>query len=210
MSRVIVVASKNPKKLRELNEVLAACGVACESLDAYPDIPEAEETCDTFVGNAREKAMYYARATGQWALADDSGLVVDALDGAPGVYSARYAAERCGEDAPREEQDAANNAKLLDELSGVAEEDRTARFVCYLALSDGETILAEARGTMEGRISTEPAGCGGFGYDPLFYLPERGRSSAELTTDEKHAVSHRGKALRTFAADLPRILEVQS
>ena len=210
MSRVIVVASKNPKKLRELNEVLAACGVACQSLDAWPDIPEAEETCDTFAGNARQKAMYYAKATGEWCLADDSGLVVDALDGAPGVYSARYAADRCDETAPREVMDAANNAKLLDELSGVADEDRTARFVCYLALSDGEKILAEGRGTFEGRISTEPAGCGGFGYDPLFFLPERGCSSAELTTDEKHAVSHRGEALRIFAAELPRILEAHS
>ena len=210
MNRVIVVASKNPKKLRELNEVLAACGVACESLDAYPDMPEAEETCDTFVGNARQKATYYARATGQWALADDSGLVVDALDGAPGVYSARYAAERCGDDAPRETQDAANNAKLLDELDGVPDEKRTARFVCQLALSDGETILAEARGEMEGRISATPAGAGGFGYDPLFFLPEHGCSSAEISADEKHAISHRGKALRKVAAMLVGILEDHS
>jgi len=177
--RKIVLASRNPGKVREIRAALGACGVEVRGLaEADPDgrIAEPPEEASTFAGNARAKAAYYARATGAVALADDSGLVVDALGGAP----------------------AANNRKLLRELAGVPEAGRTARFVCALALSDGERILLEARGTVEGHIAAEPAGENGFGYDPLFVVAGLGRTAAELSPDRKNEISHRGKAVREF------------
>ncbi len=204
--RVIVVATGNPGKLREIRQELGALPVAVRGLEDFPPIPEPEETGETFAANARDKAMTYARRTGCWALADDSGLVVDALDGAPGVRSARYAAEQVSEDAPREARDAANNAKLLGELEGTPDEQRTARFVCHLALADGERIIVETFDTVEGRIGHEPRGHNGFGYDPLFVLPDRGCTTAKLSPDEKNAISHRGKAVRHFASLLRSLL----
>jgi len=197
--RKILLASRNPGKVREIRAALGACGVEVAGLDEVdPDgrIPEPAEEAATFAGNARTKAAWYARATGLCALADDSGLVVAALGGAPGVRSARYAADECPAPRGRKEMDAANNRKLLRELAGVSEDGRTARFVCSLALSDGERTLLEAEGTVEGRIAAGAAGENGFGYDPLFVVDGLGRTAAELSPGQKNEISHRGKAVR--------------
>ena len=202
----IVLATRNSGKIREILAVLEPLGVEVRSLADLADIPEPPETGETFAENARHKAMYYARATGRWCLADDSGLVVDALDGAPGVHSARYAADNCPPNADRDTIDAANNAKLLAAMEGVPDSGRTARFVCHLALADAERIIIEVSDTIEGRIGREPRGENGFGYDPLFYVPHMGCTTAQLPPDEKNAVSHRGKAVRRFAELLRELL----
>ncbi len=204
--RTILLATRNPGKLREIRQVLSRLHVRVAGLEEFADLPEPDETGRTFARNAQDKARYYARATGQWCLADDSGLAVDALRGAPGVHSARYAAEDCPPNAGREVLDRANNAKLLRELAGVGDEDRAARFVCHLALAEGDRILLEADGVLEGRIGHAPAGENGFGYDPLFYVPALGCTSAQLSPEEKNRISHRGQAVRTFARKLPAIL----
>ncbi|MGC9454804.1 MAG: XTP/dITP diphosphatase [Phycisphaerae bacterium] len=204
--RIILIATRNPGKVREIREVLTGLPVRVTDLEQYPDLPEPAEDGRTFAENARHKACYYAAETGLWALADDSGLEVDALDGAPGVYSARYAADRCDPDAGRDEIDAANNAKLLDALSDVPDEKRTARFVCHLALCDGERILIETFGTVEGVIAHQSRGDNGFGYDPLFYVPDLGCTTAELPPEEKNRISHRGQAVRHFASLLRSFL----
>ena len=206
--RRIVLATGNRGKLREVSALLAdaATLVALEGLDRFGAIPAPAETGETFAANARAKALYYARATGQWCLAEDSGLEVDALGGAPGVHSARYAADRCPPGADRATLDAANNAKLLEELSGVPAERRTARFVCHLALAGEGRILIEAFDTVEGQIADSPRGSSGFGYDPLFLIPALGCTTAELSSEEKNALSHRGKAVRHFARLLANFL----
>ncbi len=169
------------------------------TLDDQGNIAEPPEQGLTFADNAAAKAMYYARATRRWCLADDSGLEVDALDGRPGVHSARYAAGDRDAPADRQALDQANNAKLLRELAGLADRDRTARFVCELALADGEKVVIKARGVLEGRIAQAPEGDNGFGYDPLFFVPELGCTTAQLSPEEKNRISHRGKAVRRFA-----------
>lgn len=179
------------------------------SLDEVPgcsDVDEPAETGLTFADNARLKALYYARATGRWCLADDSGLVVDAIGGAPGVHSARFAVEAFAPGAPRPARDAANTAKLLKLMQAFAAPHRTARFVCHLALADADRVLLETFGTLEGRIAEAPRGENGFGYDPVFEVPHLGRTAAELSADEKNAVSHRGQAVRAFAALLEDFL----
>lgn len=205
----IILATRNPGKLREIQQVLADLDVQVTSLAGREETPEPDETAHTFAENARDKALYYARATGQWCLADDSGLVVDALNGAPGVYSARYAADACPPSAPREVLDPANNAKLLRELADVPDEQRTARFVCSLALAVDNEIVLEADGTVEGCIARKNAGENGFGYDPLFYVPELGCTTAQLPPREKNRISHRGQAVRRFAELLRGYLERQ-
>jgi XTP/dITP diphosphohydrolase len=202
----IVLATGNPGKVREIRQMLAPLPVDVDSLERFQEIPEPEEMGATFAENARDKARYYARATGCWALADDSGLVVDALDGAPGVRSARYAADRVAPDAGRSEIDAANNARLLEELEGLGDEQRTARFVCHLALADDQRVLIETFDTVEGRIAHAPAGTNGFGYDPLFIAEETGCTTAQLSSEPKNAISHRGKAVRHFAGLLNSFL----
>ena len=192
--RRILLATRNLGKVRELRELLVGLELELESLDAHPEVPEIEETGQTFEQNARAKASGSARASGIWAIAEDSGLVVDALGGAPGVFSARFAG--------RHGDDRANNAKLLRELAG--ESRREARYVCSLALAEaGGQVVATAEGRCEGSIAAAPRGGGGFGYDPLF-LPalQPGRSMAELTLEQKNEISHRGEALRAF---LPKI-----
>jgi XTP/dITP diphosphohydrolase len=206
-TRTIVVATGNPGKLREIARVLEDMNVRITGLDEYSEIPEPAETGQTFAENAREKAVYYAHATGQWCLADDSGLVVDALDGRPGVHSARYAASDCPADATRDDIDRANNAKLLAELADVPEEQRTARFVCCLAIADSIGVKLEVRGTVEGRIGYQPRGENGFGYDPLFVAAETNCTTAELSPTEKNRISHRGKAVRQFAQKLHALLK---
>ncbi len=189
----IVLASGNPGKVREIGQLLAEHAVQVLPQSDF-DTPDIEETGLTFVENAILKARNAATHSGLPALADDSGLEVDALNGAPGIYSARYAGEGC--------TDADNNAKLLDALQDVPEAQRTARFQCllvYLRHPDDPTPLI-VQGTWEGRILTAPSGANGFGYDPLFYVPEYDCSSADLPADTKNRLSHRGQALRLLLA----------
>ncbi len=206
----IVLATRNPGKLREIQQVLGSLAVRVEGLAGATDVAEPAEEGMTFAENARAKSLYYARATGLCCLADDSGLVVDALGGAPGVRSARYAADRCPPGADRPEVEAANNAKLLAELQGIPDACRTARFECHVALADPQRILIETTGTVEGWIAREPRGTDGFGYDPLFYLPDLGRTMAELSPEAKNGISHRGQAVRRFAALLGDLLTRRS
>lgn len=196
----IVFATSNPHKINEAREILAPHGLEVVSLaDLDAAVEEPEEDGVTFEDNARLKARYYARELRMTCLAEDSGLEVDALGGAPGVYSARYA----GTEGSRAERDRANNEKLLRQLANIPAERRQARFVCALALADASgSIRAEARGTYAGIIASEPRGTGGFGYDPLLLLPDRGCTSAELSPEEKNARSHRGHALRQLVAAL--------
>jgi XTP/dITP diphosphohydrolase len=204
----ILIASGNAHKVDEIRAVLAGLGIACRSLgDLGRSFPEPEEHADTFEGNARIKAIGYARLARSPCLADDSGLKVDALRGAPGVRSARYADDGASADLTRDERDGRNNRRLLRELEGVPDEARSARFVCALCLaSPSGRVMAEVRGVFEGRIGTPPrvpAGAHGFGYDPLFLVaPGFERTSAELSADEKNARSHRGNALRLLAERL--------
>ena len=187
--------------------MLGSLPVQVVGLESKASIDEPPETGQTFAENARQKALYYARATGLWCLADDSGLVVDALGGAPGVHSARYAAESFPPNADRPARDAANTAKLLATLRDVPDERRTARFVCHLALADRDAILLESTGTVEGLIAREPHGANGFGYDPVFLIPACRLTVAEIPEAEKNALSHRGQAVRHFAHLLADLLE---
>jgi len=204
--RPLVLATRNPGKIREMRQVLAGLSLRVVDLGEFPQIPQPHETGATFAQNARQKALYYAGATGLWCLADDSGLVVDALGGAPGVHSARYAADACPSGADRKTIDAANNARLLAELCDVPPERRTARFVCHLALADPQAVLLETSDTVEGRIGCQERGKNGFGYDPLFFLPEYNCTAAQLPSQEKNKISHRGKAVRHFVALLTEML----
>jgi len=208
-----VLATTNPGKVRELNEVLGSVGLRCVSLGEASGgrgVDEPAEDEATFAGNALAKARGYAGQLGRAVIADDSGLVVDALGGLPGVLSARYAAERWsdgGAGADRASRDALNNAKLMEALSGVAAESRGARFVCSMVACDAEgVVLAESEGVFEGRIGEPPMvprGGNGFGYDPVFLVaPGFLRTSAELSGAEKNALSHRGSACRALASRL--------
>jgi XTP/dITP diphosphohydrolase len=198
MTTDILFATGNPHKLGELRAILEPLGFRVIGLDSLKEQPdEPEENGETFEDNARDKAIAYAQATGLVCLAEDSGLEVDALGGAPGVYSARYA----GVEGSRAERDAANNEKLLGALRDVPRARRSARFVCAMCLATPEGhVLCETRGTYEGLVADAPRGSGGFGYDPLLMLPDVGKTSAELTPEEKHARSHRGAAARALAA----------
>ena len=189
-----ILASRNQGKLREFARLLAGSGLELSPLSEWPQVGELEENGDTFVANARSKAWEVQRITGLPALADDSGLAVDFLDGRPGVFSARYAGPGASP--------ADRNRKLLAELAGVAEADRGAAFVCVLvlALPDGREIVAE--GECRGIIAPEPRGDNGFGYDPLFFVPQQGATMAQLDPELKNRISHRAKA----AAELKKIL----
>jgi XTP/dITP diphosphohydrolase len=190
----LVIASNNPGKLREFQFLLQPLGIEVLT-QAQLGISEAEEPHVTFVENALAKARHVSRLSGLPALADDSGICVAALGGAPGVLSARYAG-----DAPKSDQ--RNNEKLLREMQGVA--DRRAHYYCVLVLlhsaDDPQPLIAE--GEWHGEIAHEEHGDGGFGYDPLFWLPSLNRTSAQLSRDEKHAISHRGKALKALLEKL--------
>jgi len=201
------LATRNPGKLRELRQVLADLPVSLSGLDHLETIDEPEETGATFAENARQKALYYARATGRWCLGDDSGLVVDALDGEPGVHSARYAADRFPPGADRARRDAANTEKLLDALNDVPDDERNARFVCHLALAEPGRVLLEATGTVEGVITRRPRGANGFGYDPVFLVGRLGTTIAEMPAELKNELSHRSKAVRQFARQLGQLLD---
>jgi XTP/dITP diphosphohydrolase len=206
-SKMILVATTNPGKVRELRAMLGG-DVQWKSLADFPGVGEVKEDGATFAENARKKAMGYAQATGLWTLADDSGLVVDALGGAPGVNSARFSGERA-KGTDRKTVDRRNMDKVLSLLQEVPEEKRTARFVCCLCLASSERILLETQGTLEGLIIDEPTGTGGFGYDPIFYVPQLRKTVAQLGEEEKNAISHRGNALRKLRPLLDDLLSAR-
>ncbi len=190
----IIVATKNAGKVAEFKEALNGLPFNVLSLADLGDFPEAPEDGQTFAENACFKAKFYAQMTGKLCLADDSGLEVDFLNGAPGVYSARYA----GEDASDEE----NNQKLLHQLDGVAAKQRTGRFRCVLVLADNEKVWCTADGTVEGILLTEPRGANGFGYDPLLFYPALNCTLAEMSGTEKNKISHRGRAIQELVKQL--------
>ena len=197
MKHKILVATTNPGKFQELIELLDGVGtdIHWTCLKEFPNIPEIVEDGNTFARNAQKKALGYAKATGLWTLADDSGLVIDALDGQPGVFSARFAADECQSDN-RRTLDVANYQKALRLLKDTPDSQRTARFVCHLCLADENQILLEATGTVEGVMKHEPVGENGFGYDPIFYIPSLDKTAAQLQNHEKNQISHRGNAIR--------------
>jgi len=181
----LLIATTNPDKVKEIRHVLDGADVEMRTLADFPAIVAPEETGSTFEENARAKAAYYAHATGELTVAEDSGLEIDALDGAPGVHSARYG----GESASYPDK----FARLYRALDG---KNSAARFVCALVLASPDRIVFEARGTVEGEVAPSPKGDGGFGYDPMFLYPQYGRTFGEVTAQEKLAVSHRGRAFR--------------
>ena len=186
--RRLVLATRNPAKRAELERMLADLPLEVRSLADYPDLPPLPEQGSTYEENARSKALAVARALGEVALADDSGLEVDYLEGQPGVYSARF----LGEDATDEDR----NREILRRLEGVPPENRTARYRAVVAVAFPDGRVYSFHGACEGAIALEPRGKGGFGYDPIFYLPELDRTVAELAPQEKDLISHRGQALR--------------
>ena len=206
--KTILIATSNMGKLAELTALLGAVGKGVQwlSLKEFPTIPEVLEDGETFCDNARKKALEYAKATGHWTMADDSGLVIDALDGAPGVFSARYAADECS-GPNRSEMDRANYVKVLRELKNVPDEKRSARFQCHLCLASPDAILLDATGTVDGMIAHHPTGENGFGYDPIFYIPSLGKTAAQLDDHEKNDISHRGNAIRQFKPLLAHLLK---
>ncbi len=192
----IVLATGNPDKVREIKDILKDCAAELVSLDDFPPI-EVEEDCSTFFANARKKAYEISVHTGLPALADDSGLVVEALDGAPGIYSARYAGEKA------EYED--NVRKLLFKMKG--ERERKAEFVCVSVLYFPDGSLFTSSGRLKGQISQEVSGSGGFGYDPVFYIPKKRKTLAEMNDDEKNIISHRGEAFRKMAKIIKKLTQ---
>ena len=197
-SATVLIATANQGKLGEVMAILAGLPVHLTTLEDYPDLPVPVEDAETFEGNAQRKALHYAALTGCWALADDSGLEVDILGGEPGVHSARYAGPSC--DA------SANNARLIQELSGTSPGQRVARFRCVIALANPDEVLAVASGALEGVIVDQARGTGGFGYDPHFFVPEYGMTTAEMSPGQKNRISHRGQALRAVRPAIERLL----
>lgn len=196
----LVLGTRNDKKRRELEELLSLPSLELVTLANYPDAPEVEETGTTFLDNASLKAVTLARALGAWVLGEDSGLCVDALDGRPGIYSARFAGEPS--------DDERNNDKLLDELSGIPDEKRTAHYVCTAALSDPTgTIRGTSEGRCHGVITWERIGSGGFGYDPLFLIPSEGKTFGELPAAFKQSISHRAQAMMKLRPQLMQLID---
>jgi XTP/dITP diphosphohydrolase len=199
----LVVGTRNRKKRQEILEILGGLGLDLQDLTNWPDAPEVVEDGATFEHNARKKATELARHVGLWVLGEDSGLVVPALNGRPGVYSARYAG--------KQGDDEANNARLLAELAPLPADRRAAYYVCTAALANprGE-VVAVVEGRCHGVITQEPRGTGGFGYDPLFLIPEYHRTFGELSAVVKHALSHRARALAKLRPVLRRVSEPQA
>jgi len=196
--RKLVLATNNPHKVREIRAILGDLPIEVVDSSSVPDAPDPEEDGTTFAENALIKARAFFAATGEWSLADDSGLEIDALDGAPGVYSARYAGPGC--------TFADNNAKVLRLLDGVPVENRSARFHCVAALVTGPDASETFDGTVEGWITAENRGTSGFGYDPIFFSPELNQTFAEASADAKNDISHRGRAFRAAAARLRELV----
>lgn len=201
----IIVASTNPGKLVELKTMISSADADVEwlGLNDFPNIPEITEDGETFAENARKKALGYAEATGQWTIADDSGLCIDALGGEPGVKSARFSGEK---EKDRGLLDHKNMVEVLRLLEGAPREKRTCRFVCNLCLASPQEILFETQGFLEGYITEEKMGENGFGYDPIFFVPKLNRTLAQLTSEEKNAISHRGNAIRKLKSKLIEML----
>ena len=189
----LLIATTNQNKVREIRQLLAGISFEIVTLQEWPGLDAPEETGRTFEENARGKALYYAATTGELTVAEDSGLAIDALDGLPGVESARFG----GANTSYPEK----FALIYDALRAKRSLESAARFVCAVALAKGDRVLFETRGTVEGRIAAEPKGDGGFGYDPIFFYPPYGQTLAEVG-DLKAAVSHRGEAFRAFRAYL--------
>ncbi len=196
MNKILVMATRNTGKATEIQNMLGA-GIQLMTLADYPHIPDVVEDGATFEANAVKKAVEIAKVLKVPVLADDSGLEVDALGGRPGVHSARYG----GADLPHADK----VCLLLKELEGLSDERRSARFVCVMALAWPDGRVVTRRGSIEGRIASTPSGSNGFGYDPVFYVPEKNCTTAELPPTEKDAISHRGQALRAM---LPLIQEI--
>ena len=197
--RTLVLASRNRKKLREMSELCTGLDMRVVSAGDFPEAPEVEETGHTFAENAALKAVAVASATGHWTVADDSGLAVDALNGAPGVYSARYAGPQAN--------DGQNNERLLSELREVPDPRRGAAFICCLALADpAGRIRVQVEGRCRGRLLHEPRGQNGFGYDPLFWIAEYHQTFAELSLAVKSVLSHRARAFERIRPELARLI----
>ncbi len=194
----LIIGTRNPKKREELVKLLEGLPLDIRSIEDYPGLPEVEEDGKTFRENAVKKAATIARLAGELVMGEDSGLEVDALNGVPGVRSARYA----GEKATYEE----NNRKRLKAMEGTPLERRTARFCCTLALANPEGLLFVVEGQCEGFVSQEPKGEHGFGYDPVFYLPDYGKTFAELGPTVKNQISHRAQALKKFRERLKQFI----
>jgi XTP/dITP diphosphohydrolase len=196
--RTVLLATSNPGKVRDFAGAVAPHGITVSPISGFSSLPQVVEDGSTFEENARKKADHYSQAVPrELVLADDSGLEIDALGGAPGIHSARYAADD-PHAAHSNSEDAANNARVLRELAGIPAEKRTARFICVLAAArDGET-LQTFRGAVEGFILEAPRGDNGFGYDPLFYFAQIGKTFGELSAEAKAQFSHRGEAFRAF------------
>jgi XTP/dITP diphosphohydrolase len=199
MMAVLVLGTRNPKKRLELLEILADLGIELRDLTSYPQAPEVEEDGTTFEENACKKAVDLSKALGEWALGEDSGLVVPALKGRPGVYSARFAG--------KQGDDEANNNRLLAELAPLSDDSRAAYYVCTAALAaPSGDVKAVVEGHCHGIINKERRGTGGFGYDPLFLIPEYHKTFGELSATVKHALSHRARALAQLRPILRRLL----
>jgi len=221
MRRRILVASTNPGKIAELRAMLGD-DVEWVSLSDFKGVEEIIEDGQSFAENARKKALGYAKQIGLWTIADDSGLVVDVLDGSPGVKSSRFSETTSGsrraettpqvsgaKDKDRTLLDHKNMAKVLKLLEGVPAEKRTARFVCCLCLASPEELLIETEGTLEGFIAEKEMGESGFGYDPIFFVPQLGKTVAQLSREEKNAISHRGGATRKLKPLLEQLLRTR-
>jgi XTP/dITP diphosphohydrolase len=199
----IVLGSRNQKKIAEIGELLAPYRIPVLGVDQFPELADVVEDGDSFAANAEKKARETAIATQRWVIAEDSGLCVDALQGAPGIYSARYAGQQGA--------DAANNEKLLAELAAVPQGQRTAYYVCHAVLADPTGVIcASAEGRCCGRILTEYQGNNGFGYDPLFLVPEYHQTFGELAAVVKRHISHRAKAFERLLPQIVRIFETPS
>jgi XTP/dITP diphosphohydrolase len=198
----ILIATTNPGKMTELSTMLDM-NLVFKGLADFPDLEEVTEDGSTFAANARKKAVGYAKQTGLWTIADDSGLIIDALDGAPGVKSARFSGAK---DKDRTLIDHKNIAKVLELLKNVPTEKRTARFVCCLCLASPEKVLIETQGALEGVITEREIGTNGFGYDPVFFVPQLNKTVAQLTAEEKNSISHRGNANRKLKPLLKELL----
>jgi XTP/dITP diphosphohydrolase len=203
VAKKILIATSNAGKFAELSAMLDE-SISWVSLRDFDKITPVVEDGKTFAENARKKALSYAKQTGLWTLADDSGLVIDALDGQPGVNSARFSGAK---DTDRKIIDRKNYQKVLNLLKDIPPEKRTARFVCCLCLARAEKILIETKGTLEGLIIEQPVGKNGFGYDPVFFLPPLNKTVAQLSDDEKNSVSHRGRAVRKLKPLLDKLLQ---
>jgi XTP/dITP diphosphohydrolase len=201
----ILVATTNPGKIAELESLLDG-DVRWRTLKDFGPIAEVKEDGESFAENARKKALDYAKETGLWTIADDSGLCIDALNGAPGVNSARFSGEKAkGKD--RSLIDHSNIAKVLELLKNVPREKRTARFVCSICLASPEKVLLETQGSVEGVIIEKEIGEKGFGYDPIFFVESLGKTVAQLEAEEKNTVSHRGNAIRKLKPLLAELLK---